>query len=43
MMKLDHIALYVKNLESARTFFMHYFGATSTAGRKSDRDNGIEG
>ena len=29
MMKLDHIALYVKDLENARTFFIRYFGATS--------------
>ena len=28
-MKLDHIALYVQDLENARTFFIRYFGATS--------------
>ena len=28
-MKLDHIALYVNDLETARTFFIHYFEAVS--------------
>ena len=28
-MKLDHLAMYVKDLEAVRTFFMHYFGAFS--------------
>ena len=28
-MRLDHIALYVKNLEGARAFFIRYFGAIS--------------
>lgn len=28
-MKLDHLALYVKDLEATRTFFMRYFGASS--------------
>lgn len=28
-MKLDHVAMYVKDLEAARTFFMQYFGASS--------------
>ena len=28
-MKLDHIALYVKDLEGVRAFFVRYFGATS--------------
>lgn len=28
-MKLDHVALYVKDLESARMFFVRYFGAVS--------------
>lgn len=28
-MKLDHLAMYVKDLEAVRTFFMHYFGASS--------------
>lgn len=30
-MKIDHIALYVNDLEAARTFFARYFGATSGA------------
>lgn len=29
MMKLDHVALYVKDLENVRTFFMRYFNAVS--------------
>lgn len=29
MMKLDHIALYVADLEGARRFFAQYFGAQS--------------
>lgn len=28
-MKLDHLAMYVKDLEAARAFFMQYFGASS--------------
>ena len=28
-MKLDHIALYVNDLEAARLFFTRYFGATA--------------
>lgn len=28
-MKLDHIALYVLDLEQAKDFFMHYFNATA--------------
>ena len=28
-MKLEHIAIYVKDLESMRTFFMQYFQASS--------------
>lgn len=28
-MKLDHIALYVKDLENTRKFFTDYFGAVS--------------
>ena len=31
-MKIDHIALYVNNLEEAREFFMKYLGATSNDG-----------
>ena len=28
-MKLDHFAMYVKDLEAAKTFFTQYFGASS--------------
>ena len=28
-MKLDHVAMYVKDLEAAREFFVRYFAATS--------------
>ena len=28
-MKIEHIAMYVNNLEKARDFFMKYFGAAS--------------
>lgn len=28
-MRIEHLALYVKNLERARTFFVRYFGAES--------------
>lgn len=28
-MKLDHIAMYVNDLEAAKAFFTRYFGATS--------------
>lgn len=31
-MKIDHIAMYVNNLEEAREFFMKYLGATSNDG-----------
>lgn len=31
-MKIEHIALYVNNLEAARNFFVKYFGATSNDG-----------
>ena len=31
-MRIEHIALYVNNLESARRFFVKYFGATSNDG-----------
>ena len=29
MIRIDHIAMYVANLEDARAFFMEFFGATS--------------
>lgn len=28
-MKLDHVAMYVNDLETARDFFIRYFGAVS--------------
>lgn len=31
-MKIEHIALYVSNLEGAREFFVKYFGAKSNEG-----------
>ena len=31
-MKIEHIALYVNNLEKARDFFVKYFGAASNDG-----------
>ena len=31
-MKIDHIALYVNDLEKARDFFVHYLGAVSNEG-----------
>ena len=30
-MKIDHVALYVKDLEGAKEFFMKYFGATANS------------
>ena len=30
-MKLEHVALYVSDLEKAREFFITYFGAASNA------------
>lgn len=31
-MRIEHIALYVNDLENARNFFMKYFGAKSNTG-----------
>lgn len=31
-MKIEHIAMYVKDLEATRAFFMKYFGAKSNDG-----------
>ena len=36
-MKIDHIAIYVCNLEGARGFFMQYFGAKSNEGYHNKR------
>ena len=32
MVRIEHIAMYAKNLEKVRAFFMQYFGATSDEG-----------
>ena len=29
MMKIEHIAMYVNNLEAAKNFFVNYLGASS--------------
>ena len=31
-MKIEHVALYVNNLEGARTFFVNYLGGSSNDG-----------
>lgn len=31
-MKIEHIAMYVKDLEAAKSFFIKYFGAVSSDG-----------
>lgn len=31
-MRIDHIAMYVADLEAAKTFFVTYFGATANEG-----------
>lgn len=36
-MKIDHIAIYVCDLEGARDFFMQYFGAKSNEGYHNKR------
>ena len=36
-MKIDHIALYVNDLEGARAFFETYFQAVSNAGYHNER------
>ena len=38
-MKIEHIALYVNDLEAARNFFMKYFGATSNDGYCNPKTN----
>ncbi|EPD77975.1 MULTISPECIES: VOC family protein [Atopobiaceae] len=36
-MRIEHIALYVNDLESAQQFFVKYFGATSNNGYHNPR------
>ena len=36
-MYIEHIAMYVNDLEKARTFFVRYFGATSNEGYHNPR------
>ena len=36
-MKIDHIALYVNDLETARQFFLKYLGASSNEGYHNPR------
>lgn len=36
-MKIEHIALYVNDLEKARDFFLRYFGARSNSGYHNPR------
>ena len=36
-MRIEHIAMYVNDLENVRTFFMRYFGATSNEGYHNPR------
>ncbi len=38
-MKIEHIAIYVTDLEKARTFFMKYFGAKSNNGYHNPKTN----
>lgn len=36
-MHIEHIAMYVNDLEKARTFFMKYFGAASSKGYRNPK------
>ena len=38
-MKIEHIALYVNDLEAAQNFFVKYFGATSNDGYCNPKTN----
>ena len=38
-MKIDHIALYVNDLDAARQFFLKYLGASSNEGYHNPRTN----
>ena len=36
-MKIEHVALYVNDLEGAKAFFQHYFGAAANEGYHNKR------
>lgn len=36
-MKIEHIAMYVNDLETARAFFIQYFGASSNDGYHNEK------
>ena len=38
-MKIEHIAMYVNDLEAAKNFFIKYFGASSNAGYHNEKTN----
>lgn len=38
-MKVEHVAMYVNDLEGARDFFVHYFHAVSNAGYHNTATN----
>ena len=38
-MRVEHVALYVNDLEGARDFFVRFFGATSNEGYHNPRTN----
>lgn len=38
-MKVEHIAMYVNNLEQTKSFFMKYFGATANDGYHNPNTN----
>ena len=38
-MRIEHVAMYVNDLESARAFFIEYFGAVSNDGYHNTRTN----
>lgn len=38
-MRIEHVALYVNDLEGARDFFVHFFGATAGDGYHNHRTN----
>ena len=39
-MKIEHIALYVNDLEAAKDFFVRYFDAVPNAGYHLSRSSG---